>query len=122
MLREALEADPAAPALGIENASATEIRVLCPRGHFIANVAVINLGDRRLLLRPRGKDQQHFGDTFADPNHGFRFAENAGNKLRVRLQCLRDKCSYDGSFEHAGLAADLARQVANGHAEYRLTS
>jgi hypothetical protein len=131
--QEALEADPGIVALGIEAAEAAEIRLLCPRGHFIAYVAVIVFDgeDRRVLLRPRGRDRQHFGDTYSDPNHGFRFDDeffSKNPKLRVRLHCLRPKCDsrrgtpYDGSFDFLALGKELRKAVLAGHAEYRVTN
>jgi hypothetical protein len=142
-LRDALAADPAIAAMGIEKVRAAELRLLCPKGgHFIANVAVIVLDDHMILLRPRGKDKQHFGDTFNDPNHGFRFdmrvdgwrplpdgsggyRDRAGVgdlKQDVRMHCMNRKCGYNGSFDYNLLSADLVREAMAGHADYRLTN
>lgn len=123
-LRSAIESDPAVAAMNLTPVASGEVRLLCPRGHFIANLAVIDFGGARVLLRPRGKDQQHFGDTFNDPNHGFRFDGQVTDKLRnrVRLKCIREKCSYDGSFDYETLGLEMRKVVTAGHAEYRLTN
>ena len=119
--REAIENDPVAAAAADDAVALGEVRVLCPRGHFIANVAVIRLNGTLTLLRPRGKDREHFGDVFDDPNHGFRFDDRA-RRLRVRLQCQREKCPYDGSFDYQALGSELQDAAAAGHREHRMTS
>lgn len=119
--RAAIEADPLAAALADDTVGLGEVRLLCPRGHFIANVAVIQMNDTLTLLRPRGKGREHFGDVFNDPNHGFRFDERA-QRLRVRLQCIREKCAYDGSFDYQSLGTELLVAATAGHAEHRLTN
>jgi hypothetical protein len=122
-LRDALDADPAVAGMGVESVAAGEIRLLCPKGHFIANVAVIVLDDRGILLRPRGKDKQHFGDVFNDPNHGFRVDDSTtSGRLRVRARCQRGKCSYHGAFDYEALSRELCEAVSAGHLEHRLTN
>ncbi|WP_319454246.1 MULTISPECIES: hypothetical protein [unclassified Mycobacterium] len=124
-VQAALDSDSALlDAMGVEEVRVGEVRVLCPRGHFIANVAVIVLNDRGIVLRPRGTDKDYFGDVYADPNHGFRFEEStAAGRLRVRLRCKREKCSYAGAFDFEALGRDLRVAAASaGHAEYRLTN
>lgn len=55
--------------------------------------------------------------------HGFRVDSRSVNTIpRVRMLCQNRKCKYAGSFAYAGLADDLAAEVAKGHAEYQLTS
>jgi hypothetical protein len=122
-VRTALDSDAAIAAMGIKKVTAGEIRLLCPRGHFIANIAVIVLDDRGILLRPRGVDKQHFGDVYSDPNHGFRHDDStASGRLRVRLHCKREKCSYTGAFDYEALGRDLRAAAIAGHAEHRLTN
>jgi hypothetical protein len=118
-VRKALEADPSTAARGIEKVRAGEIRLLCPKGDFIANIAVIDCGDdRALVIRPRGKDKRYyFRDVFSDTNHGFRFdprtyghsqQQDSDPRMRVRLSCTRRKCPYDGAFEYLALGANCA--------------
>jgi hypothetical protein len=125
-VRAALDADPYVEMIGVEQVKAGEVRLLCPNGHFIAQVTVIDCGKDRLLLRPRSRDKQYFGNPFySDTNHGFHFEERRDDedpRLRVRLRCMRGKCPYSGAFDYFALARDL-RTAASGarHAKYRLT-
>lgn len=117
---------------------ASEIRVLCPRGHFIVNVQVVVpdsdiLGGSNpsIVIAPRAPEGQSLGSgqTLGDvfeakaPQFNMDMADTGQNVgWRVAMRCKRTKCRYHGSFEYDGLTMDLARSVAAGHAEYRLTN
>ena len=111
----------------------SEIRVLCPRGHFIANVQVtvphqdILGGDNpAIFIAPRAPEGLSFGhgqtlgDVFDEQDPQFRMY--IGKGWRVAMQCKRAKCGWRGSFDYDGLSFDLAREVIAGHAKYRLTN
>ncbi len=78
------------------------IRVLCPRGHFIADVDVV-AGN----VIPRGL--RHGLSWDYAPDH---------NITRVRARCPR--CKYDGSIDYAVLCAEVAQAAAARHAQHRL--
>lgn len=86
------------------------IRVLCPRGHLIATVA---LTDRGAII-PKGR---HHGLTFdyAAPQ----------NLTRIRARCSKKRCGYDGSADYGvlrdALLAAAAAPSAGRHAEFQLT-
>jgi hypothetical protein len=57
-----------------------ELRLLCPRGHFIAHLAlyvpvaeVQDPSTAPIRMHPRGPDKSYFGNL-DDGNHGFRLA------------------------------------------------
>lgn len=105
-----------------------ELRVLCPRGHFIAQVGIYVLptgGDNApIWLYPRGPKKEYGGNMHADL-HGFRMetVRSAPNTVRgsVRLNCTNSKCRYKGSFNHARLSVELAAVALAGTQEYRMT-
>jgi hypothetical protein len=130
--------------LAAEDVRFSWIRLLCPRGHFIANIKVVDIaGEKRSenyrILRPRGKDGEYASGGDSDSNHGFRFddhqlSNDSGDsesawvkhpRLIVRLRCvrgMRGKCSYDGSFGYPELTEELYSAVVAGRSEYRLTN
>ncbi|WP_168698778.1 hypothetical protein [Gordonia paraffinivorans] len=100
-----------------------EIRVLCPRGHFIAHVAVYFHSDMNgLWIHPRGRGGE-YGPHFNAPGvHGLDLELRAvPNTLRIRARCTKKKCRYNGAFNFAVLALRLAQAATSGHAEYRVT-
>jgi hypothetical protein len=115
----------------LRGAPTTEIRVLCPRGHFIANVQVvvpqvdIMGGDNpAIFIAPRAVDGlslgdgQTLGDVYEGQNPQFRMYTDHGHHVSIR--CKRGKCRYKGTFNYDGLAVDLATSVLAGHAEHWL--
>ena len=79
------------------------IRVLCPKGHFIANVDINENGH----AIPRGI------------RHGLTWGYAADLDLScIRAHCRR--CGYDGSVDYGVLCREVAHAVASGDAEYRL--
>lgn len=109
--------------------SPQEIRVLCPRGHFIAHIGLYVFQSESgpsatdpIRMHPRGPDKQYVGDL-SQGHHGFRMDLNHPTQsYNVRLECTNRKCRYNGSFEFHTLGVDLAVRALNGHAEYRLIS
>lgn len=108
-----------------------EIRVLCPRGHFIAHVTLVVPGAMYadasaapIWMQPRGLHKQHISDPPGAGRHGFRAARNprSWQSLNVRLKCTNSRCRYSGSFAMIPLAVDLATAALAGHAEYRMTA
>lgn len=103
--------------------AAAKIRVICPRGHFVADVAVV-VADTwpGIALWPRIEHG-------IEPAQGLRYEERQNwsdlNELLVyRVRASRDqaKCNYQGSHNKDRLAVDLAEAAAAGHAVYRLKS
>jgi hypothetical protein len=106
-----------------------EIRVLCPRGHFIAHIGLYVFDDgyedpstAPIRMHPRGPEKQYVGNLH-ESNHGFRMAlHHPTQSYNVRLDCTNSRCRYTGSFDFITLAVELAGEALAGHAEYRLTS
>lgn len=118
----------------LRGAPAAKIRVLCPRGHFIANVQVIVPqadivgGDNpAIFIAPRPGDGRAFGegqtlgDVYDEQSPQFRIYNDGHHAYYVAVNCKRGKCSYRGTFNYDGLAVDLAGAVLAGHAEHQLT-
>ena len=114
---------------GIRQAS-QEIRVLCPKGHFIAHIGLyvpgaeygINPETAPVRMHPRGPQKQYVGD-FSEGSHGLRMdLGGAPYSYNVRLRCMNSRCRYSGSFNFITLALELAEQALAGRAEYRLTT
>lgn len=109
----------------LDSAGPQEIRVLCPRGHFIAHTAVYVQhelgGNPPIYVRPRGEGKEFTGDL-SSGHHGFRMAFHApSGSPNVRLECQHKKCSYSGQFNFSKLAVELAAYALSGNHEHRLT-
>ena len=79
------------------------MRLLCPKGHFIADMDINENGH----IIPRGL------------RHGLSW----GYAPKLDLSCIRAqcrRCGYDGSVDYGMLCADVAQAVVSGDAEYRL--
>jgi hypothetical protein len=100
-----------------------EIRVLCPRGHFIVHLALhANGPGDGVLMHPRGGPDKSYVGNVHEGNHGFRMdIDSVPRTFRVKLHCTRTKCKYLGAFNFDVLAVLLAKVALDGHAEYRLT-
>ncbi|WP_422747995.1 hypothetical protein ACN27E_07840 [Mycobacterium sp. WMMD1722] len=140
VVRARLAAEPEVSKLNIDISGlrAWEMRLLCTKGHFIQAVAVINLDDHLVLLSPLDKNRQFDPEepiydlieaALRRPPRGTagllkQTSDRIGTYHRVELvlECPRKRCSYSGSFEYFGLAADLGTAAASGHAEYQLTN
>lgn len=104
----------------------TEIRVLCPRGHFIAHIGLYvhehnngEPGADGIRMHPRGPDKEYVGDLRAG-HHGFSMALDGPN-YNAGMRCTNKRCKYSGSFNFFELSTELAAAALSGHAEYRLT-
>jgi hypothetical protein len=109
-----------------------QIRVLCPRGHFIANV-LLGADDELTHMRPQPSNRaptltfdefaaRLAGDFSADDRrayHGWVDVYDAGGH-RVRTQCR--KCGYSRRLDARRLAVELAVYALAGHSEHRLTA
>lgn len=147
VVKQRLDAEPLVSELGIDTSqvSVWAIRLLCPRGHFITNVAVIELRSDLVLLSPLDKDGQfdpdepisdfiEIGLSRAPRGVAAGTIRQRGNNIgvysraEVALSCPREKCdrrrgrSYSGSFDYFGLAADIRSAAKAGHDEYQLTN
>jgi hypothetical protein len=97
-----------------------QIRVLCPRGDFIADIT-LSVRDDQLTMRwgRSGKDLRRRA------SHGrpalYADVHVAADK-NVMLACTRGKCRYRGYFNEQSLALKLATEALTGHAEYQLTT
>jgi hypothetical protein len=134
-----LDADPLVSEMGVDTnaVSAWDIRLLCTRGHFITNVAVVEIRADLVLLSPLDKDGQlDAEEPLSDliqlgmsrpPRASKDEIRHKDNRIGVygrgelKLACSRTKCSYSGSFEYFGLAREIRSAAAAGKSEYRLT-
>jgi hypothetical protein len=92
-----------------------QIRVQCPRGHFIADVEIYvdrqgSMWMTQLSAFSRGVWAQEVADT-DDPEI----------TDKVRATCASLKCRYEGSFDYERTAIELAVYALGGHSKYRLT-
>jgi hypothetical protein len=105
-----------------------QIRVLCPHGHFIADITLdVPDGQADIALWPRGPQKRHSFDRHAGW-YGF-WMSLAAQRIRrkeqpvsVRLKCTNSHCAYTGKFGYAPLAVELAAAALAGQSEYRLTT
>ncbi len=102
------------------SAEPRQIRVLCPKGHFIANIT-LSAADGHLAMRwlrsrkavRRKASQQRpvlYGDVRATVD------------TKVLLECGHRGCGYRGTFNHLLLAYQLAATALAGQREYRVTT
>jgi hypothetical protein len=108
-----------------------EIRVLCPRGHFIAHIGLYvsdegyeDPSTAPIRMHPRGPDKQYVINLH-EGSHGFRMAlHHPTLSYDVRLHCMNSRCRYSGKLAYIPLAVELAAAALaalDGHAEYRMT-
>jgi hypothetical protein len=124
VIREMIRRDLAQPGPQVPEPSdfaAAEIRVLCPRGHFIADVMVLVVDTwPGVTILPGPKPRPDNGLRYEVPQN---WPGDIGELWsRVRVSCTQSKCSYRGSFKEGMLAAELAEAAVARHAEHRLTS
>jgi hypothetical protein len=101
-----------------------EIRLLCPHGHFIANIAldVPDDEDAPILMHARGPDKPSAIDRHAG-SYGFEMSMHPSNPGRsVKLKCTNSHCTYTGWFGYLPLALELAAAALAGQLEHRLTT
>lgn len=96
-----------------------EIRVLCPRGHYVAHVGIAAAkelgGPAPLLMRARGP-----GKTFDTGFSHDGMAYDGIHSQNVTMTCRRRSCGYHGQFNSAKLALELAAFALAGNIEHRL--
>jgi hypothetical protein len=89
------------------------LRLLCPRGHFIASVDITpDGGIIPHWTKPRRNDRVEYGLLW-------------GYAQKQDLSCIRARCrrcGYDGSVDYAVLCAELAATASAGEVEHRLTT
>lgn len=117
--------------------SPRQVRVLCPGGHFIADITLyVRDSDQAaadtfawapddepplppIRMRLQDNRTQHIDGAALEQPPGLRPPGWAGT---VTLDCTNRRCTYSGSFRPASLAAELAVAALAGHAEHRLTN
>jgi hypothetical protein len=99
-----------------------EIRVLCPRGHFIADMT---LSVKNGQLAIQGTHSSN--DLQRRALHGksaFSAAVHAAPNWNTVLECVNSHCTFSGYYNSERLALELAKAALRarmaGHAEYRL--
>lgn len=104
-------------------AAPQQIRMRCPRGHFIADVDVhVPYPTAPIRMHFRGPGRHYGSDrkNQKDRAYGVReYIHSSSGSHVVRVQC--PKCPYDGKFRYSTLAVQLAVYALEGHAEYSLT-
>lgn len=103
-----------------------EIRVCCPRGHFIVAVSLSPLryeGELWLMMLPAvGRDSRFTRRLGVEGigNPEFEVVDDDAGRLHVQLACR--KCRrYQPRREYRRLAVELAAAALDGHTEHRLT-
>lgn len=100
-----------------------DVRVLCPRGHFIANMT-LSVIDGSLAMRgaPSGNKLRR---NASQGKPVFSAAVHAAPNWNTVLECVNSRCTFSGHYNSQQLALELAhaalRARVAGHAEYRLT-
>lgn len=115
---------------------ARQIRLLCPRGHFITDLAVVNLGGLVLTSPLAGLNHEGFASELAEivasaqlrppratPGMIRQSDDRVGvyDRAEVTVVCPRKKCAYNGSFEYYSFSVEVGAS-ADRHAEHRLTN
>jgi hypothetical protein len=105
-----------------------EIRICCPRGHFIADVELVASGDdtatlvEPILMLPSGPSKAA-ALTHQSGAHGFWAlldpGRHAAGSKTVQLACTHSRCRYRGVFSYVRLAIELASAALAGDREYR---
>lgn len=100
-----------------------ELRMLCPRGHFIAWVAVtVHEGMPMLWMYARGPKGE-YSAHFRSSTHGLSLdTQSVDTTIRVHAKCMNRKCRYSGAMNFYKLTSEVASMCLAGHAEYRLTN
>ena len=124
VVREAIRRD-LGPQPG--NFASAKVRVLCPKGHFVANVTVVAVDTwPGITILPcieneHAVDDSAYGLAYEIPQH---WAGDIGQlQRRVRATCKVSRCTYQGSHAEDTLAAELAESAVAAvarRAEHRL--
>ena len=101
-----------------------DIRVLCPRGHFIADMWLeVPDGSDAIAMSPRGPHKRYVFNRLAG-FYGFRMslaqrrAWEQPDDISVTLACTNSRCAYTGKFRYTSLALQLATAALTGQREY----
>jgi hypothetical protein len=100
-----------------------DIRVMCPSGHFIANMTLsVRNGDLAIQGAHSKYDLQR---KALQGKPALNAAVHAAPNWNSVLQCVNSDCTFRGYYNSQGLALELAEAALRarmaGHAEYRLT-
>ena len=100
-----------------------EIRVLCPSGHFIAQMT-LSVIDGAVAMRgaPSGNKLRR---NASQGKPTLSAAVHAATNWNTVLECINSQCTFRGTYNSQNLALELAQAALRarvaGHAEYRLT-
>jgi hypothetical protein len=97
-----------------------QIRVLCPRGDFIADIP-LSARDGHLAMRLM-RTKKALRDLASRQKPALYADVHVAADKNVMLACARGKCRYRGYFNEQALALKLATEALTGHAEYQLTT
>jgi len=112
-----------------------DIRMRCPRGHFIADVWLeVPDGQDTIAMWPRGRPQQPyepvrnltgwygFWMSLSRSNVRHRGQQPSGLQDASRWTCQNARCRYSATISCTSLALELAAAALAGQREYRLTA
>jgi hypothetical protein len=101
-----------------------DIRVLCPRGHYIAHIRLHvpdTAPEPSISMQPRGRSRRMLStDQKRADVYGVHAYTPARGRRYVRVQC--PQCPYDGKFDYEKLAVELAVHALAGHAGHQLST
>lgn len=105
--------------------------MLCPRGHFIADVWLeVPDGEDAIAMWPRGRQKRSIFDHHAGW-YGFWMSIARSNVLRREQhlsdpaqswKCTNSRCHYSGWFRYESLALELAAAALAGRTKHRLAT
>ncbi len=99
------------------------IRVLCPRGHFIADMTLSVKNGQLAMQGAHSSNELQRKASQGKP--AYSAAVHAGPNWNTVLQCVNSRCDFSGYYNSQHLALELAQAALRarmaGHAEYRLT-
>lgn len=101
-----------------------EVRLLCPRGHYIADATVgVPAGDdgdnAPLWIWPRASNQPRSGNMGG--NHGVKMSwHHDSQSTNVKLTCRNSRCSYEGTVNMFHLAVLAGASALGGAPEFTL--
>ena len=102
-------------------ATPQQIRVCCPRRHFIADTDLdVPYPGAPIRMHFRGPARHYVGDQKNQRGgaYGVREYTHSSGSHVVQLEC--PKCPYDGKFSYSTLAVSLAVYALEGQTEYCL--
>lgn len=100
-----------------------QIKVLCPRGHFVADMTLY-VRDGQLVTH-RARSKYDLRRKALEQKPALYGDVHAATNWNTMLECVNSQCDYHGYYNSLGLAIELAEAALRarlaGHAEYRLT-